>query len=161
MGGRRRGRSRPSGTSASEGISRRAVLRGAGVPGLGLTFRRWLEPGPALALGHRLPGSLPYPRLPEGTDTLPQIEHIIILMMENHSFDNYFGTLSRRVGLPFQNGKMVAANPDGQGNIIHAFHMPSTCQLDGSPSQSWNASHISYGGGHNDGFVEASGPVAM
>ena len=137
------------------------MLRGAGALGLGLTFRRWLEPGAAWALGHRLPGSRPYPQLPEGTDTLPQIEHIIILMMENHSFDNYFGTLSRRVGLPFQNGKMVAANPDGQGNIIHAFHMPSTCQLDGSPSQSWNASHISYGGGHNDGFVEASGPVAM
>ena len=29
------------------------------------------------------------------------------------------------------------------------------------PSQAWNASHISYGGGRNDGFVQASGPVAM
>jgi phospholipase C len=29
------------------------------------------------------------------------------------------------------------------------------------PSQAWNASHISYDRGRNDGFVRASGPVAM
>ena len=28
-----------------------------------------------------------------GTDTIPQIEHIVILMMENHSYDNRFGML--------------------------------------------------------------------
>src|SRR5262249_58035694 len=48
------------------------------------------------------------------------------------------------------------------GNRIRAFGMPSTCQLDREPSQSWNASHISLGRGRrNDGFVLASGPVAM
>ena len=26
---------------------------------------------------------------------LPQINHILVLMMENHSFDNYLGTLGR------------------------------------------------------------------
>ncbi len=29
------------------------------------------------------------------------------------------------------------------------------------PTQSWNASHQSYDGGRNDGFVRASGPIAM
>jgi phospholipase C len=40
--------------------------------------------------------------------------------------------------------------------------MPTTCQLDGKPSQEWEQSHIQYNGGRNDGFVRSdSGPVAM
>jgi phospholipase C len=33
---------------------------------------------------------LPDPSLPPGTDRIPQIRHIVLLMMENHSFDNYW-----------------------------------------------------------------------
>ena len=47
------------------------------------------------------------------------------------------------------------------GRLLRAFHMPSTCQLDGAPGQNWVASHTSFDGGRNDGFVSASGPVAM
>src|SRR5207302_2454062 len=51
---------------------------------------------------------------------------------------------------------------DGHGNLVHAFHMPTPCQLDSKPSQSWNASHVQWDGGRNDGFVVSdSGPVAM
>ena len=35
----------------------------------------------------------PNPTLPEGTDMLPKIEHIVIVMMENHSYDARFGML--------------------------------------------------------------------
>jgi phospholipase C len=49
--------------------------------------------------------------------------------------------------------------PDGR--LVQAFHMPSTCQLNSKPGQNWVASHTSYAGGRNDGFVKASGPVAM
>jgi phospholipase C len=144
----------------SPGISRRELLRGGGLLGLGLMLGS-CGGGSGTAAVTRQPGSLPNPRLPEGTDTLPQVEHIIILMMENHSFDSYFGGLDPRVGLPLRDGVPTASNPDGQGNLIHAFHMPSACQLDGHPGQDWNASHISYDNGRNDGFVIASGPVAM
>ncbi len=41
------------------------------------------------------PGQRPDPSLPAGTDRIPQIKHIVVLMMENHSFDNYLGTLGR------------------------------------------------------------------
>ena len=37
----------------------------------------------------------------------------------------------------------------------------SPCQLDGLPTQTWNASHQAYDNGRNDGFVKASGPIAM
>jgi phospholipase C len=47
---------------------------------------------------------LPYPALPAGTDTIPQIEHIVVLMMENHSYDNRLGMLRR----PGANGFRLA-----------------------------------------------------
>jgi len=144
----------------NQGISRRALLRGAGALWAGLTLGGYSEVGATLR-PLRQPGSLPHPHLPEGTDTLPEIEHLIVLMMENHSYDNYFGVLDRGDGFRMRDGRPRAANPDGNGNLVHAFHMPNACQLQGHPSQNWNASHISFDGGRNDGFVLASGPVAM
>ena len=47
---------------------------------------------------HHRPGDRPDPSRPAGTDMLPQIKHIVVLMMENHSFDNYLGTLGRGEG---------------------------------------------------------------
>jgi len=113
----------------------------------------------------RQPDSLPYPRRPAGTDTIPQIEHIVILMMENHSYDNRLGMLRRRAADGFRLGRgglPPASNPYANGEIQHAFRMPTTCQLDGHPAQDWLASHVQYDNGQLDGFVESSsGPVAM
>ena len=112
----------------------------------------------------RAPGSLPYPHLPVGTDTIPQIEHIIVLMMENHSYDNRLGMLGRAGADGFKlggNGLPTATNPYANGDIQHAFRMPTTCQESGDPSQTWLASHTAYDNGRNDGFVRASGAVGM
>src|SRR5262249_23644921 len=110
----------------------------------------------------RKPGSRPNPTLPEGTDTIPQIEHIVGLQMENHSCDDHFGMLGRGDGYKLDaSGKPVDANPDGKGGFVKAFHMPSTCQLHGVPGQDWIRSHTSWNNGRNDGFVRASTPVAM
>jgi phospholipase C len=113
----------------------------------------------------RKPGSLPYPNLPMGTDTIPQIEHIVVAMMENHSYDNRLGMLNRHDADGFQlgrNGLPVATNPYPNGDLQHAFRMPTTCQISGGPSQEWEASHIQFAHGRNDGFVKSpSGPVSM
>jgi phospholipase C len=110
----------------------------------------------------RRPGSRPNPTLPEGTDTLPKIQHIIIVMMENHSYDARFGMLRRGDGFKLDaRGTPLDANPMPDGRFLRSFHMPSTCQLDRVPRQDWLASHTSFDNGRNDGFVKASGPVAM
>jgi len=99
-----------------------------------------------------------------GTDTIPQIEHIVVVMMENHSYDNRLGTLRRpgADGFQFAHGLPTATNQYANGDVQHAFHMPTTCQLNGKPSQEWTASHTQFDGGANDGFViSPSGPVAM
>jgi len=33
--------------------------------------------------------------------------------------------------------------------------MPTTCQLTGHPAQDWLNSHVQFGHGRNDGFVES------
>jgi hypothetical protein len=42
------------------------------------------------------------------------------------------------------------------GETVRAFHMPSTGQRRGVPSQSWHASHVQWGEGKCDGFVTST-----
>lgn len=109
------------------------------------------------AIVHRAQASgLPRPNLdrPEGADCLPEIHHIVILMMENHSFDNYLGTLGRGDGFRLdQEGQPLDTNPTKAGEQVRAFHLPTTQQVPHIPTQSWPASHQQYGSGRNDGFV--------
>jgi len=109
------------------------------------------------------PGSLPHPHLPPGTDTLPQIEHVVVIMMENHSFDDHLGMLNRGDGLTIgPDGKPVNYNPDPAGGYVRSFHNPNTCGESGSGiTQSWNASHTSWDNGTNMGFVKGSSGAAM
>jgi phospholipase C len=165
-------------------LSRRSLLKGAAILGAGVVAAELAgcsssskstappaggtsvpsttpttAPKPAVI---RKPGSRPNPTLPEGTDTIPQIEHIIIVQMENHSYDDHFGMLGRGDGYRLDSsGTPVDANPDGTGKYVKAFHMPSTCQLQGLPGQDWVRSHTSWNNGRNDGFVKASTAVAM
>ena len=106
---------------------------------------------------HQRPGDRPDPTRAAGTDMLPQIKHIVVLMMENHSFDNYLGTLGRGEGFPLGDDRAPdAKNPDSAGNMIRAHHASSTLQRDGAPSQSWSASHAQWGGGKLNGFVTST-----
>ncbi len=118
--------------------------------------------------GVRRPDSRPFPHLPAGHESLPEIRHVVVLMMENHSFDNLLGmvphTFANRAavdGLTRRHGRIVNSNPDTNGRPVRSSHATSPCQLDGKPSQSWNASHTAFAGGRMDGFVAASGTDAM
>ena len=99
----------------------------------------------------------PQPTLRTGADCLPQIEHIVILMMENHSYDNYFGMLKGR-GDGFQldeNDLPTAVNKAANGDIVPMRRFEGTRQKGGVPSQSWNASHIQWDEGTCEGFVRS------
>jgi phospholipase C len=41
-----------------------------------------------------------------------KIRHVVVLMMENRSFDSYFGTYPGADGLPVRNGRFVTCMPD-------------------------------------------------
>jgi phospholipase C len=107
----------------------------------------------------------PDPSRPERTDCLPEIQHIVVLMMENHSYDNYLGTLGRGDGFPRGPSNQPTdphGNRDSEGALVPPWHLPSTKQHDGVPAQTWNAVHIQFDGGALDGFprsVEATLPA--
>ncbi len=109
------------------------------------------------------PGSRPFPHLPAGIDTMPKIQHVVVLMMENHSFDDHLGTLGRGDGLTLDaTGKPLNYNPDPSGGYVRSFHNPNTCgESDSGITQSWNASHICFDNGTNMGFVKGCSGAAM
>jgi phospholipase C len=103
-------------------------------------------------------GALPSETLPHGApkgSAIP-IDHVLVLMQENRSFDHYFGRLpafghTRVKGLPKK-----AANPAADGTRVAAFHETRYCIED--VAHSWNASHRQWNGGRNDGFVVTNDP---
>ncbi len=146
-------------------LGRRAFLAGAlaGATGLGLGACSAAIRKPHVTSPRLLPaGSRPFPSVAVGKDMLPEIEHIVVLMLENHSFDNILGMLGRGDGFDLDGqGNPTATNPY-RGQVLHAFHMPTPCQLVNAPSNSWNACHLAYDGGSCLGFADGtSGPVAM
>jgi len=109
----------------------------------------------------RQAGSLPYPHLPAGTEQFKEIEHIVVVMMENHSFDNVLGLIGRGDGFALDGaGRPAATNPDGHGNRVHAFHMPTECQTKGIGND-WKVAHEAYADGKMDGFVTGTTAEAM
>src|SRR6516162_10135556 len=107
-------------------------------------------------------GPRPRPGRPPGTDLLPQIRHIVVLMMENHSYDNYLGMLSGRgEGFPLDSGGGPAVtNLDAEGAPVPAHHLTSTEQTEDVPCQSWHASQWQWNHGKMDGFVTSTQDVA-
>ena len=139
-------------------LGRTAALGGA----VALSRLGWPElSGPAGAARPRPirpPGSLPHPKLPAGTDTLPKIDHIVVVMMENHSFDNYLGMLARHGGNPKTDGFAFDAHgapanrqPYKDGYVV-PVHAQSMCQPP-DVDQTWNGTHFQIDGGKMDGFA--------
>ncbi len=79
------------------------------------------------------------------------IKHIVVIMQENHTFDNYFGTY------PGANGIANSTNvPDAPGSnrYFHPFHLTNdTSRHD--LCHSWGCAHTAYDNGNMDGFVSA------
>ena len=97
---------------------------------------------------------------------LSDVDHIVILMQENRSFDHYFGTLAgvrgfgdARVAL-LPSGKPVFYQPDGRSRdgYVLPFHLDTkttSAQRLHDLSHAWEALHESWNGGLADGWVNA------
>jgi phospholipase C len=83
-------------------------------------------------------------------DQIP-IDHFILLMMENRSFDHYFGTMPGVDGIP--EGYTM---PNAMGEPVAPYHETRFCIED--VRHGWNDSHIQYAEGANDGFVVNNDP---
>jgi phospholipase C len=116
---------------------------------------------PATPQGTRSAGSLPFPDRSAGfvNEEMP-FDHLVVVMMENHSFDNLLGGLSRTRsdvdGLTFDGtGAATNTNPSPSGGVVAAHALKDTSQAQ-NVTQSWQATHEQIGGGAMDGFVKSA-----
>ena len=85
-----------------------------------------------------------------GIDT---IEHVIIVVQENRSFDQYFGTYPGADGIPrHEDGTWAVCLPDPElGHCVRPYH--STTFFDAGGAHNQEASRHDVHGGLMDGFV--------
>jgi len=114
---------------------------------------------------------------PQGS--LQDIEHVVMLMQENRSFDHYFGTLKGVRGfadpdaLTLSTGKSVfyqpdSVNPDGYLLPFHLDTKTSSAQAIPSTSHAWEVQHQAWNNGKMDQWLPAhraadgvNGPYVM
>ena len=102
------------------------------------------------------------PALADGN--LNKVNHIIVLVQENHSFDNYFGALAYAPSSPYHNGNGRCSSSDHlcldgltctesggnltcsnsnvnlEGTLVYASHSTTRCITD--PDHSWYGEHV-------------------
>ena len=80
------------------------------------------------------------------------IEHVIVIVQENRSFDHYFGTFPGADGLPTANGRFTSCAPDPvSGACAPPYHDSGLWDYGGPHEQS--ASEADVNGGEMDGFI--------
>ena len=90
-----------------------------------------------------------------GSD-LGAVEHVVILMHENRSFDHYFGMLGGVNGFGTSSPAFAQAWPGGANSTLLPFHLDpqahnAECTYD--MSHTWQAEHASWNDGAMDSFV--------
>ena len=136
--------------------------------------RRFLRLGAAAAAASALPTSIaralaiPAARV---SGTIADVEHVVILMQENRSFDHYFGTLGgvRGFGDPrpitLRNGKPVWYQPGDHGDVL-PFALRGGSDIDNRTQclesdlpHVWKGSQRTWA--FHDAWVRQKGPASM
>ncbi|WP_037863204.1 phosphocholine-specific phospholipase C [Streptomyces sp. NRRL S-340] len=104
------------------------------------------------------------------TGSIEDVEHIVVLMQENRSFDHYFGTLRGVRGfgdprpVPLPNGKPVWHQTNGAGKEVLPFR-PDADDLGLAFVQDlphgWNDGHAAHDRGRYDQWVPSKGTTTM
>lgn len=84
------------------------------------------------------------------------IKNIVVLMLENRSFDHYYARLGRFAGRDdIESAPEDASNPtDEDGGVVPFKHADRLCFLD--TNHEWHGTYDQIGGGRMDGFFKAS-----
>jgi len=135
---------------------RRTFLKMAGVPAVAGALSLDLSKATAIAANNQ-------------HGSIRDVEHVVILMQENRSFDHYFGTLRgvrgygdpRAVRLP--NGDPVWNQPNGGATLLpFRPDVPDVGEMFlPDPPHGWNDTHAAWNGGRHDQFVPNKGIQTM
>ena len=103
-------------------------------------------------------GESPGPRIPSAAASttlrgIHKIEHVIVIMQENRSFDSYFGTYPGADGIPMKDGDPTVCLPTESGNrCIAPFH--DRHDMNAGGPHSLRDAAIDMAGGGMSGFVQ-------
>jgi phospholipase C len=109
----------------------------------------------------------------KGKGTLDDVEHVVILMQENRSFDHYYGTMKGVRGfsdpsaLTLATGNDVFHQPDllrADGGYLLPFRV-DTSKVDGQDlgdlAHDWDTTHLAWNGGRYDGWPTVKTEMTM
>ena len=90
-----------------------------------------------------------------GRQTSPfrDLQHIVVLMQENRSFDEYFGALpGTRQPASRSRARSGNPNPVDPSSVIAPFHQSAGCEVD-DLNHAWTGTHAEIDDGRMDGFT--------
>lgn len=82
------------------------------------------------------------------------IDNIVVLMMENRSFDHYFQKLPESGQTDVDVAPATYTNPDANGMPVAPFHDSQFCIVD--TNHEWTGTHDQINGGMMDGFFKTN-----
>ncbi|TDD59764.1 phosphocholine-specific phospholipase C, partial [Actinomadura rubrisoli] len=104
---------------------------------------------------------------------LRAVEHVVLLMQENRSFDHYFGCMrgvrgfADRNAIALPGGAPVYEQPNGNGKVLPfplreaAKRAGKDLQYMGSLPHGWTDGHRAHASGWNNGWIGAKTPATM
>ena len=105
------------------------------------------------------------------TGTLQDVEHVVIFMQENRSFDHYYGTMrgvrgfGDRITTPLPGGKSVWQQQSRKtGKEVLPFHLDTAttrAQCVSSLDHGWPSGHKAWNRGKYDDWVDAKSALTM
>jgi len=84
-------------------------------------------------------------------ELLAEVDAIVVVMMENRSFDHFFGSATFLEDYAITGLAGSESNPRLDGTPVEVFNLKNLNPAD--PPHGWNASHEQWNMGANDGFV--------
>ncbi|HVU53365.1 MAG TPA: alkaline phosphatase family protein [Polyangia bacterium] len=128
-----------------------------GLEGCGaMPNNRCLQGGAAAAAADG--GAAPSPSLATARGLLAGVDHLVVVFMENRSFDHFLGGLSLDAAYPAARAldgiKGDEQNPDGAGQMVKMSLLSGNGTY--NPRHDWLSSRVAWNNGQNDGFVRAN-----
>jgi phospholipase C len=126
-----------------------------------LTIKGWDSSGRSFSqVVYISVSSTPPPPPPPPPDGLSNLKHIIFMLQENRSTDQYFSVFSkyrtdRGLSAEFDGMPLSVQLPDMSGDPVSPFHYKTVCEELLSPA--WNESHYDYHDGKMDRFMKTTG----
>ncbi|HYM16650.1 MAG TPA: alkaline phosphatase family protein [Dehalococcoidia bacterium] len=107
---------------------------------------------PATAQPNPTPGASSSATASAAAAGIHKIQHVVVIMQENRSFDSYFGTFPGADGIPMKGGQpTVCVDDPATGQCVRPYHDPNDKNAGGPHGAPQAAADIN--GGKMDGFI--------